>query len=87
VKSLKSSWKVGLVAVASFAFGAWLFRVPAVKADPQGLQTIRITAVPMQGPGSRSGVASGMIVGFSCVPDTTNPGGTPGDGICYIASR
>jgi len=79
------TWKVILLAVASFLLGTLLPHLRTVHA--QNPNFVHITAVPMTGPGSGSGVVSGTVIGFSCVPDTTNKSGTPGDGICYIASR
>ena len=83
----KYTWMICFVAVGSFALGAWLFHVRAVKASPQATQTVRITSVFMSGSSVRSGSVSGTIVGFSCVSDTTNPSGLTGNGICYIATQ
>ncbi|MGH9728603.1 MAG: hypothetical protein ACRD4V_08440 [Candidatus Acidiferrales bacterium] len=76
--------RVCVIFLTGFVAGVVLLHPKAVIAQPA---VIHIEAVPMTGSNSGIATARGDILGFSCVPDTTNQSGTPGDGICYIASR
>jgi hypothetical protein len=89
MKLLKSSWKVCLVAVGSLAFGAWLFHVRTVGANPQAGRTVRITSVFMGTAGSAAHdtVVDGPIVGFSCVSNVSGPSGYKSDRVCFIATH
>jgi hypothetical protein len=79
MKSLKSSWKVGLAVGVGLVLGAWLFRAKPTQAQ-YGSISVHVTEVATwavagaQAPGTQ-------IVGFSCVQ--TQDGNTD----CYIASR
>ena len=78
--------RVCLIFLVGFLLGALLFHLKTATAQAAS-SAIHIDAVPMTGPNPGMGIVTGAIVGFSCVSDTSNQSGTPGDGICYIASR
>lgn len=80
MKLLKCSWKICLVAVASFVLGAWLFHTPTTKAAPTGTVYIKQTKVSGAYAFNGTSVQGSTIVGFSCLADSD------GNAMCYIAS-
>jgi hypothetical protein len=83
MKFLKSSWKVFLAVVVGFLLGAMIHARATKAAPPVGSTMLKVTPISMSGMNSGSGFVGGEIVGFSCVPDNSNPG----DGVCYVATR
>jgi hypothetical protein len=77
MKSLKSLWKIFLVATVSFALGALVFRTPIVKA--QSGANVSIELVPLLGLSSTLHARGSQVVGFSCATKDGEPE-------CYVAS-
>jgi hypothetical protein len=75
--------KTVLAAAAGFILAAWIFHLPAVKAQVPTPLHLTITPVSMGGMNFSSVTVLGTFVAFSCVPDE----GDPGNGVCYVASR
>ena len=82
-----STLRLSVAFLAGLFLGATLlYLVSARAASPVGT-TIYVTPVSMSGPDSEKAVVRGNVVGFTCVADTNNQSGTPGDGVCYIATE
>jgi hypothetical protein len=82
-KVTNARWLAAAMLAAGFLLGAIGFHTRA--AAQSG--SVHVTSIPMTGTNPGHGIVSGSVIGFSCVPDTTNQNGTPGDRICYVASR
>jgi hypothetical protein len=81
MKSLKSSWKVGLGILAGFLLGVIFSHVPLVKAQTQGGRYTSIYKLDMH----KGRALLGNVVGFSCVPSSGLD--SDGDAVCYIVSQ
>jgi hypothetical protein len=80
MKSLKCSWKDGLIALACFALGAALFHSSPAKARTVIYAQHSHLELEITTPTTLY-VAGDQVVGFSCVP---NPNG---GAECYTVSR
>jgi hypothetical protein len=72
--------RVWVAFLAGLLVGATLFHFVEARAISPVGTTIHVTPVPMSGTDSEKTVVRGKVVGFTCVPDTTNQSGMPSDG-------